>query len=449
MLIPNFKMKLKNSDKIKFNIIIVRIQKRYFYVIRIGIAIRRSNINLIGWLNSQKAFPKVYWKNRNNKVEIASSKSSALFYQLKQIILYGFVRGNTKMATRFYIVKPFIFSNNQNTLVTPWKELITTNINLPKIEIIKYYLSTYIGLNLLNKVKRYNLNQIFTQEFVAYNNEINNTSAIRTITYSQCLKNWKNKMERSLEYIKQNSLEKIVLARRKMLEFETNLNFLAIIKHLKEMHYNSYNFGLFINATCGFIAFSPERLYKRKTNVVISEALAGTRLRGRTRKHDFRSAFNLICSHKDFHEINIVKKYLLDRTTNIGNIVQVQLHYSIMQTSNVQHLYSRLKAKLKNNISDQKLIRNLHPTPAICGIPLETAFKCINRFENFYRTCYASPIGHFSKEHSSMKISIRSAFIDKRKVSIIAGCGILNHSMVLSEWNEIENKMNTFNTLLK
>ena len=442
-------MRQKDLNKIKFNIIILKIQKKYFYVIRIGIAIKRQKMDLISWLNSQKAFPKVYWKNRNSKVEVASSKILALFHRFKHIISFGYFRGNTKMATRFYIVQPFISSKNKNAIVTPWKELITRNINLPKIEIIKYCLSTYMGLNLLNKIERHKLNEIFTHKFVAYNDEIKIASSIRTITYSQCLKNWTNEMQQIFKYIKQNSLEKIVLARKKILEFETNLNLLSIIRQLKNKQYNSYNFGLFTNTNCGFIAFSPERLYKRKTDIVTSEALAGTRLRGRTQKHDIRLAFNLICSRKDFHEINIVKQYLLNRITHMSNVVKAQLQYSIMQTSNVQHLYSRLQAKLKSNISDQQIIRNLHPTPAICGTPQQAAVKCINLFENFYRTCYASPIGYFSINNSSTKISIRSAFINKKKVLIIAGCGILNNSMVLNEWNEIENKMNNFNTLLE
>nr|NP_045108.1 isochorismate synthase [Cyanidium caldarium]AAF12987.1 unknown [Cyanidium caldarium]WDB00234.1 isochorismate synthase [Cyanidium caldarium] len=445
----SYKMKPIGLNKIKFNINILKTQKKYFYVIRIGIAIKRSKMNLISWLNSQQEFPKIYWKNRNSKIEVASSKILALFYRFKHMISFGYLRGNTKMATRFYIIQPFMSSKNKNTLVTAWEELITKNITLPKIEIIKFCLSTYIGLNLLNKVERQQLNEIFTQEFVAYKNKIKSASSIRTITYSQCLKNWTNEIKQSFKHIKHNSLEKIVLARRKILEFETDLNSLSIIQQLKHKQYNSYNFGLFINTNCGFIAFSPERLYKRKTNIITSEAVAGTRLRGRTQKHDLRLAFNLICSCKDFNEINIVKQYLVNKTKNIGNIVKVQLHYSIMQTSNVQHLYSRLQAKLKSNMSDQKIIRNLHPTPAICGSPQQAASKCIPLFENFYRTCYASPVGYFNTDNSSMKISIRSAFINKRKILIIAGCGILNSSIVLKEWNEVENKMNNFNTIIE
>jgi 2-succinyl-5-enolpyruvyl-6-hydroxy-3-cyclohexene-1-carboxylate synthase len=105
------------------------------------------------------------------------------------------------------------------------------------------------------------------------------------------------------------------------------------------------------------------------------------------------------------------------------------------------------------------LLHSLHPTPAVCGFPLEDAQKFIRAKESlaFDRGFYAGPFGYVGGTQAEIVVAIRSGLITKMKdslaaekqtrLSVFAGAGIVPGSTVQGEWAETSYKLNVISTL--
>ena len=62
------------------------------------------------------------------------------------------------------------------------------------------------------------------------------------------------------------------------------------------------------------------------------------------------------------------------------------------------------------NICPFELLKNLHPSPAVCGYPKNAALNWINTLESFPRGNYASPMGWVDASgNASFLVAIRGA----------------------------------------
>ena len=70
-------------------------------------------------------------------------------------------------------------------------------------------------------------------------------------------------------------------------------------------------------------------------------------------------------------------------TVSAGNIAHLKTDF--------QFSVSELKGKTG------KLLRELHPTPAVCGLPKEIAFDLVSTTEQHERRFYTGFLGHLTK----------------------------------------------------
>ena len=89
-------------------------------------------------------------------------------------------------------------------------------------------------------------------------------------------------------------------------------------------------------------------------------------------------------------------------------------------------------------------MEQLHPTPAVGGYPRENALAEIEPLEPFCRGWYAGPIGWIGRHGSEFAVAIRSGLVEKNKVSVFSGAGIVKGSTPEEEWAEIEQKISDF-----
>ena len=102
-----------------------------------------------------------------------------------------------------------------------------------------------------------------------------------------------------------------------------------------------------------------------------------------------------------------------------------------------------IEAVLKKEVDDSEILKAIHPTPAVGGVPTSLALKLISR-EPFKRGWYSGPVGYVGSEMTEFAVGIRSALVQDRKVSLYAGAGIVEGSTSQAEWNEIETKISNF-----
>ena len=252
-------------------------------------------------------------------------------------------------------------------------------------------------------------------------------------------------------------LIKLVLARRTSIILEEKVQCCDILAAIQEKDPKAYQFLLRLPTGQCFLGCTPERLYARTGDRVVSEAVAGTRGRGPGGdiEKDFWLAFDLLQSQKDGLEFRLVRESILRTFRTVCEWTELEVEKSILKQGSVQHLYSRIAGKLKQGVSDADLIHELHPTPAVCGQPDDDAMKLLRTYEPFDRGYYSGPFGWFSHHAADIAVAIRSSLVEnpvntnKTCIGLYAGVGIVPGSTAHSEWNELDLKIGQFTRLLQ
>ena len=249
--------------------------------------------------------------------------------------------------------------------------------------------------------------------------------------------------------IKDEQIEKIVLARKTNFEFDKALDPVALLKHLKDMTPNCYHFCFQTNKYEGFVGASPERLFKLDQKEIETEAIAGTATRGDNGDTDTKMGDSLSTNTKTVREHHIVVEMIQNILKDLCDKTSMDKESRILKLREAQHLLTQFKGSLKENINWWDVIQKLHPTPAVCGHPTEKARETLKHLEPFQREWYAGPIGTIGINKAEFTVGIRSAMIQKEILSLFAGAGILKGSDAAEEWNEIENKIRNFMDVFK
>jgi menaquinone-specific isochorismate synthase len=257
-------------------------------------------------------------------------------------------------------------------------------------------------------------------------------------------KKWTDIIKIALNNIDQGVLEKVVLARKAVFEFSSDLNSFELLSKLRSINPESVHYCLQVRTGHSFIGSSPEMLYTREARQIYSEAIAGTRARGENEIQDERLENDLLSSHKDIREHRFVMDSVRESLNQVCTEMRSSDEISVLKLAQVQHLYANYRGKLKKGVSDADLMAKLHPTPAVGGYPTEPSLSQIDKLEPFQRGWYASPIGWVDHDGAKFTIGIRSGLINKNILYLFSGSGIVNGSHPRLEWEEIENKIANF-----
>jgi len=254
---------------------------------------------------------------------------------------------------------------------------------------------------------------------------------------------WKRNIHEVVSEIQSKACQKVVLARKTSFNFKDVLNPWLIMQQLKTVTPNSYHFCFQFEAKHVFIGASPERLFVRSKNGLETEALAGTRPRGKNDSDDNRLRGELKSSGKDQHEHRLVVDMIKDGLTSLTLKIAVD-DQDILSFGNGHHLKTGIKGVLKEDVKDEAIVEALHPTPAVGGVPRQEAMDIIQDLEGFSRGWYAGPIGYVGNDQTEFVVAIRSALVLEHQLIVYAGAGIVEGSTPKGEWEEIEHKIGNF-----
>lgn len=259
--------------------------------------------------------------------------------------------------------------------------------------------------------------------------------------------NYKDSVRSALESIRLNHINKIVLANALDVNLPTSFQQIDSLNNLRSLHPDCYIFSTSNGRGQNFIGASPERLIKIQNQELETDALAGSAPRGKTAAEDAYLANGLLRSDKERHEHRVVSNFIVDRLSNLGLTPQRLPLPCLLQLSNIQHLWTPIRAKVPAKVHPLEIVAELHPTPAVAGDPRDIAIEQIRRYENFDRCLYAAPLGWIDhRGNSEFIVGIRSALIDGRSAKLYAGAGIVIGSDPEKELAEIQLK---FQALLK
>lgn len=195
-------------------------------------------------------------------------------------------------------------------------------------------------------------------------------------------------------------------------------------------HFNDHQLGEWIGA-------SPEILLRRVEDIYFLMSLAGTR----------SSAEVVNWQSKEIVEQRIVTEYIEEMLRDLQIPFEKEGPYN-HAAGPVTHLRTDLWFETSKNL-ERQIITQLHPTPAVCGIPTKLARESLNTLEKHERELYTGIIGFFGEEQSHCYVNLRCAQVIEGVLHAYVGAGITAASDPELEWLETENKSKTLFNLLK
>jgi len=409
---------------------------------------------LLPWLKSQNFSLKTYWSDRENRFEVAGVGAADY---LGDTAGYGYRRvferlhdylDHSDPDVRYY--GGFKFAPNQ-TSHDSWKRFGRYYFVLPRFELVKSRDKTLFVCNL--HADGYDHTSISAQlEAITFETDGIDNGIPKIISEKNFpgKNRWKASVQSALAVFETQRYEKIVLARKRALEFSDNINPFIILQKLKDKASNSYKFCFQPEDNLAFIGASPELLYYRKGRKLQSEAVAGTRTRGRTSQEDQSLGEELLGSEKDLREHRYVVDSIKDAFVSLTppSLNCNNMSVSLLKLARIQHLIARFDIKLKDSVSDAELIETLHPTAAVGGYPKDKAVEEIGRLEEFNRGWYAAPVGWVKRDAAEFVVAIRCGLVKNNTLNLYSGAGIVRGSVPDNEWDEMNNKIDMFLSVL-
>lgn len=242
-----------------------------------------------------------------------------------------------------------------------------------------------------------------------------------------------NLIFKTVEELKNTSTNKIVISRIKEVENEG----VNIIKTFQNLHLNypkAFLYLWFTKENGLWIGASPELLLEEENLTIKTVSLAGTL----PKNEDWTS--------KEIFEQQVVTDYIVSNLKDSNSVVVDGPH--TIDAGFFNHLKSYISAEVDSYDEVEKILNNLHPTPAVCGMPKEEAKKFILNNEGYDRKFYAGYFGYKTPEKSLYFVNLRCAQIFSDVVKLYVGGGIMPDSNPDKEWEETELKSKTIGNLL-
>lgn len=183
----------------------------------------------------------------------------------------------------------------------------------------------------------------------------------------------------------------------------------------------------------GVVGLSPERLFQLDGGTLHAMALAGTA------RVEEREAFGV--DEKEIREHEFVAQTLLAKLSDLG--ATTRHSREIMDLDRLVHFHSGIDVELKELESVDRLVRLLHPTPALGPLPrtAETMARLISWRQRLgCPRWFGSPFGLWRDGAFEALVAIRMISWRGEEVEVPSGCGVIEESRLVNEWRELRLK---------
>lgn len=245
--------------------------------------------------------------------------------------------------------------------------------------------------------------------------------------------------ERAIEELNSGSLQKVVLSRQQ--SYSLSPDPVVVYELLLSQFPDAFGY-LFYHPEIGlWMGASPETLIRYSSEQFQSVSLAGTK------KAEGTSGPNW--GEKEIREQEYVTTYIRQVLEKCAEQLEVQGPEN-SRAGNLYHLKSWIRG-YRPTASLGELIKVLHPTPAVCGIPLERAKNFLLEHEGYPRAYYTGYLGELNqgpKSSSELYVNLRCMRFEGEQVHLYIGGGLVKGSDPEKEWQETVYKSTSMGHLI-
>jgi isochorismate synthase len=241
----------------------------------------------------------------------------------------------------------------------------------------------------------------------------------------------------SLDAIRSGRISKTVLARTLDVELAEPVDPVDLIVHLRSVNRASYVFLFEPAPGATLVGAAPETVATLRDGVFHATAVAGSIRRGDSAREQAELAARLLASDKDRAEQRIALDDMVARLGTVAHQIRTDPQPHVLTLDRIQHLETEIRASVPTDVGILDLLRLLHPTPAVCGLPRDAALAFLAEEEPFERGWYAGPVGLFDAEGNGIFVpALRMGVSTGSGWRLFAGAGIVDGSVPAAEWEE-------------
>ena len=248
---------------------------------------------------------------------------------------------------------------------------------------------------------------------------------------------WERAVAASLGAIRSGSISKAVLARTLEIELDATIDPAHVVARLWQVNHGSHVFLFEPVAGSALLGAAPETVATLRDGVFHATAVAGSIRRGDSPREQAELAARLLASDKDRAEQSIALDDMVARLSTIAQQIRTDPQPHVLTLARIQHLETEIRASVPTDVGVLDLLRLLHPTPAVCGLPRDAAMEFLAEEEPFERGWYAGPVGWFDAEGNGVFApALRTGVSTGSGWRLFAGAGIVEGSVPALEWEE-------------
>ena len=246
-------------------------------------------------------------------------------------------------------------------------------------------------------------------------------------------------VQKGIDFINASDTDKVVLSRKEIIEVE-GCDVFDIYKKLVSNYTTAYVYCWFHPVSGLWMGATPELLISSDNQEFKISALASTQ--------EYKGTFDVNWNKKEKQEHQFVIDYIVSQLANYK--LKISKTHTVKAGSLV-HLRADISGVI--NASDfnlSKLIETLHPTPATCGLPKESAKGFILDNERYNREYYTGFLGEVNNTAVDLFVNLRCMKIDLvlQNISLYIGGGITKDSIPTKEWKETVSKSKVMKKVL-
>ncbi len=231
-----------------------------------------------------------------------------------------------------------------------------------------------------------------------------------------------------IEKLKNGELEKVVLSRRSFIETKSTVD--QLLNGLRKKFKNAFVY-LLQSKKSVWIGATPEVLLNANGNRAKTFSLAGTKL------------LNEKFTEKEEHEQQLVTDFICSTLKRNGAKPKVNPRFE-SAFGKIKHLKTEIDFE-SNSLVD--IAEDLHPTPAVCGLPRNESKSLILELEPHSRELYTGYIGLEHEDEKRYFVNLRCGKLFKNGILMFVGGGLTADSIAENEWQETERKAESFKGL--
>ncbi len=273
---------------------------------------------------------------------------------------------------------------------------------------------------------------------------VQETQSLRSLTLQPTPEEYAHNVALAVEILRSKEIDKVVLARAVLGSVPEPIDPAAVAQRLRLREPICAIYSMPTADGRRYVGATPELLARRSGAHLQSHPLAGTiALPPNVAPDDYQKW--LLGSTKNLHEHNVPVNEIVNTLATVYDDVTADPTPSIVSLRTLAHLGTWVYASCHDQSAAPdalEVLRLLHPTSAVGGVPRASAYELIRRLEQHDRGNYAGPLGWIDANgDGEWWIGFRGVLLNGAQFEAWAGAGIVSESDPTAEREETKAKL--------